>query len=99
MITENFQIISPRLLEERLKAIEDGINELKGVTAKSIKNEWLTLEEFKEATGIKSYYSFSKMKMVAKEKGSELQAKTLGRKLYIHESEVERYFSGFFQEK
>lgn len=98
-MVQQFQIIDQAILEKRLRAIEEGINDLKGTSKRLIKNEWLSLEEFKEATGVKSYYSFSKMKMVAKDKGSELKLKTLGRKIFIHESEVERYFSGFFQEK
>ncbi len=90
-------IIDPIVLDERLKAIEEGIKSLKNPSDHVPRNEWLSLEDFKKATGIKSHYYINKMKLVGKEKKNEFKAKILGKKLFIHESEIEKYFDGFYQ--
>jgi len=97
MLVEKINIINPERLDERLRAIEEGIKALSGNMDKHPRDEWLTLEEFKKATGIKSHYSINKMKVTAKEKKNEFRSKILGKKLFIHESEVKRFFDGFFE--
>jgi|GEM_PF-1967405 len=100
MIRDTFMqipVINPENLERRLKAIEEGIASLKKDHVKSIKDEWLSLPEFMEATGVRSHYSISKMEEAALTKGRKFKSKFLGKRRYIHVSEVDNYFAGELQ--
>lgn len=93
----HFPIIDPIVLDERLKAIEEGIKSLKDPSYQGQRNKWISLEEFKEATGIKSHYSINKMRLVGKERKDEFKEKKLGRRIFVHQSEIQKYFDGFYQ--
>jgi hypothetical protein len=95
---QQVQFINPDLLDKRLKSIEKGIEELKILSSNIPKSEWLTLDEFKKATGINSHYYIQKMQQVAKKKGDSFSSKILGKKMFIHEKEVQRFFDGFYQD-
>jgi hypothetical protein len=97
-MVNQISFIDPEVLDKRLKGIEEGIEELKNIGSKIPKSEWLSLEEFKEATGVKSHYYIQKMQQVAKKKGDSFNSKILGKKMFIHEKEVKRFYDGFYQE-
>ncbi|EKB47624.1 hypothetical protein [Cecembia lonarensis] len=94
---QQIPVINPEVLDKRLRIIEQGIEDLKNLNSKIPKSEWLSLDEFKEATGIKSHYYIQKMQQVAKKKGDSFASKILGKKMFIHEKEVQRFFDGFYQ--
>lgn len=91
-----FSAVSQKWLEEKFRSLEEKISNIDPAT-KSIKDEWLTLQQFMEATGVKSHYSISKMESISEEKGHKFRSKFLGKRRYIHRSEVEKYFSGEFE--
>ena len=91
-----FAAVSQKWLEEKFKRIEEKISNLEP-PRESFKEEWLTLQQFKEATGVKSHYSISKMESISEEKGRKFRSKFLGKRRYIHRSEVDKYFSGEFE--
>ncbi|KEO72935.1 hypothetical protein [Anditalea andensis] len=88
--------VSQKWLEEKFRNLEEKISSIEPAR-KSIKDEWLTLQEFMEATGVKSHYSISKMVSISEERGEKFRSKFLGKRRYIHRSEVEKYFSGEFE--
>ncbi len=92
-----FAAVSQKWLEEKFRRIEEKISSLEP-PRESFKEEWLTLQQFKEATGVKSHYSISKMEAKSEEKGREFRSKFLGKRRYIHRSEVEKFFSGDFED-
>jgi hypothetical protein len=92
-----FSAVSQQWLEERFRSLEQKIAKLE--PARELhKEEWLTLQQFKEATGVKSHYSISKMEAKSEEKGRKFRSKFLGKRRYIHRSEVEKFFSGDFED-
>lgn len=93
-----FSAVSQKWLEEKFNNLEEKIaNMSSGKPEKSIKNEWLSLQEFMEATGVKSHYSISKMESVSEAKGEEFRSMFRGKRRFIHQREVERFYAGEFE--
>ncbi|WP_439488993.1 hypothetical protein [Algoriphagus sp.] len=93
-----FSAVSQKWLEEKFNKLEEKIaNMSSGDSDKSIKNEWLSLQEFMEATGVKSHYSISKMESVSESRGEEFRSMFRGKRRFIHQREVERFYAGEFE--
>ena len=93
-----FSAVSQKWLEEKFNKLEEKIaNMSSGDSDKSIKNEWLSLREFMEATGVKSHYSISKMESVSESRGEEFRSMFRGKRRFIHQREVERFYAGEFE--
>ncbi|MBT0813164.1 hypothetical protein KIH41_17890 [Litoribacter ruber] len=99
MNQENFIVLSSnshKWLEEKFQILEEKISRLQS-QPKSTKDEWLPLKDFMEATGVKSHYSVSKMEACAEAKGIKFRSKFLGKRRFIHQSEVEKFFAGEYE--
>jgi len=91
-----FSAVSQKWLEEKFRNLEEKISSI-NPGSKSIKDEWLSLQEFMEATGVKSHYSISKMESVSESKGQEFRSMYRGKRRFIHQREVDRFFAGEFE--
>jgi hypothetical protein len=91
-----FSAVSQKWLEEKFRNLEEKISNISS-GAKSIKDEWLSLQEFMEATGVKSHYSVAKMESVSESRGEEFRSMFRGKRRFIHQREVDRFFAGEFE--
>lgn len=80
-------IIIPKEAYERLIFKQDQIlDKINGLNNESTSKEWLTTKEFMNVIGVKRT-KFEELK-------SFLRLKKIGRKLYIHSTDINRYFNG-----
>ncbi|MBS9522391.1 hypothetical protein KI659_00030 [Litoribacter alkaliphilus] len=99
-VKEHFKLLEK--VNEKFTSLEEKITSIKGNQPlddlpKSPLPDYFSLPQFKAKTGLKSHYSIQKLETIAETKGMEFKSIYIGKRRYIHQREVERFFAGEFK--